>query len=207
MFLALMVIGIVGLLVMALPALGGSGHITAHHVTTHVGHHVATHHVGDASPSHGTAGSGHAVVKAEGWVTQFIPSPRAVFSFLALYGAFGNAFVRAMHLTPLFAAGVAVLPAFALERWVVARLWNLLFRSQGNPSSPLEQLLFSEAKAVTSFRNGRGIVSVVRDGRVVQFVARLPESQADVPIRVGETLRVEEVDAANERLTVGVVPK
>jgi hypothetical protein len=40
------------------------------------------------------------------------------------------------------------------------------------------------------------------DGRLVQFSARLPEAQAGMPVRVGDTLRVEEVDAANQRVLV-----
>ena len=63
----------------------------------------------------------------------------------------------------------------------------------------------SEATAVTPFRGGRGLVSVVRDGRLVQFSARLIDTQASLPVRVGDRLRIEDVDAARERVTVSVL--
>ena len=81
---------------------------------------------------------------------------------------------------------------------------NLLFRFEGRPSSPLEELVLCDATAVTAFRNGRGIVSLVRDGRSVQFSAQLIEAQAAMEVRVGDRLRVEDLDAQRERLTVSV---
>ena len=141
---------------------------------------------------------------APGGMTRFLPSPRAVFSVLALYGAFGNALVEAAHL-PVWAAAVAALvPALLVERFVIAPVWNMLFRFQAAPSAPLEALLFGEARAVTPFRNGKGIVSVVREGRLVQLAARLPEAQARRPVKVGDRLIVEDVDPSIERLTVSI---
>ena len=81
-------------------------------------------------------------------------------------------------------------------------LWNALIHAEGQPSAPLEELVMDEAEAVTPFTNGRGIVQVVRDGRLVQFSAHLPAEQATMPVRVGDKLRVEDVDAEKERLTV-----
>jgi hypothetical protein len=63
----------------------------------------------------------------------------------------------------------------------------------------------SEATAVTPFRGGRGVVSVVREGRLVQFSARLIEAQTSLPVRVGDRLRIEDVESARERVTVSVV--
>jgi len=134
-----------------------------------------------------------------------VPSPRAVFSVFALYGAFGNALLQAAHLSLLAAALVAAVPALLVERFAVTPLWNLLFRFQGKPNAPLEELIYAEATAVTPFRNGRGIIAVVRDGRLVQFAARLREDEAALPVRVGERLRVEDVDAKQERFTVSVL--
>ena len=222
MFLILMVVGLVGLLVMALPAfarhgaaghgaagrLGHAGHAALHagHAALHVGHVAKLAAKAGAAPAHGLVkhAPGHAATETAAGVTRFLPSPRLVFSLLALYGAFGNALVRAVHLRPLWAALVAVLPALAVERFLVTPLWNLLFRFQGQPSSPLEELVLSEARAVTPFRNGRGIVALVRDGRTVQFSARLAEPQAGREVRVGDRLRVEDVDAQRERLTVSL---
>lgn len=201
MFLMLMVIGLAGLLVMALPAFArhgtGGGH-AAHHAL-----HVRST---PALPGHGLIKETNALAAAKSATgpMRFIPSPRLIFSLLALYGAFGNALLRAAHLSPLVAALVAVLPAAAIERFAVTPLWNLLFRFEGRPSSPLAELVLGDATAVTAFRNGRGIVSIVRDGRLVQFSARLIDAQAALEVRVGDRLRVEDLDAERERLTVSV---
>ena len=199
MFLALTVIGLVGLGMLALPALGG--------------HHAAAQGHGAAHPT-GHAGHGHAgaaqdrtalAVPAHGaW--RFVPSPRAIFSLCALYGAFGNALVHAGHLGVPLAAAVAPLPALLAERLLVRPVWRLLFRFQGAPSSPLEHLVLGEARAVVPFRNGRGLVSIVRDGRQVQLPARLRAEDAQAPVRVGQRLRIEDVDARQERLTVSIAP-
>lgn len=194
----------------------GPAHLGSGHGAAHAG---AGHAVGAQSAPAGAPGA-HALAPApgaasqemvpadadapSGWV-RLIPSPRAVFSVLALYGAFGNALAQAAHLPLLVAALVATVPTFAVERFAVRPLWNLLFRFQGQPSAPLEELIFDEAVAVTPFRNGRGIISLVREGRLVQFSARLRPDQAALPIKVGERLRVEDVDARQERLTVSVI--
>ena len=143
-------------------------------------------------------------VVAPGGMTRFLPSPRAVFSVLALYGAFGNALVEAAHLPVWAAAAAALVPAILVERLAVTPLWNMLLRFQGAPSAPLTALMFGEATAVTPFRNAKGLVSVVRDGRLVQLAARLTEAHAGKPVQVGDRLIVEEVDPSNERLTVSV---
>jgi len=209
MFLALMVAGLVGLMMMALPALarhGGGGH---HHLgaakpgvlPAHGAHATHGTHASDALIKQSNA---LAAAEAPRGLVRLVPSPRAVCSVLALYGAFGNALVHSAHLPLLVAALVALLPAIAVERLAVAPLWRLLFRFQGQPSSPLEELILAEATAVTAFRNGRGLVSLVRDGRLVQFAATLVEAQAARPVRVGDRLRVEDVDARRERLTVSL---
>jgi hypothetical protein len=89
-----------------------------------------------------------------------------------------------------------------LERYAVTPLWNEMLQFQGEPCSPLEYLLLQEAEAVTPFRNGRGVVQVERDGRLVQFSAHLPAAQATMPVQVGDKLRIEEVDEKNERVVV-----
>jgi hypothetical protein len=136
---------------------------------------------------------------------RFVPSPRAVFSVLALYGAFGNAAVHAFHLAPALAALAAALPALLVEWALVRPLWRLLFSFQASESSPLAELALADAEAVVPFRNGRGIVSTVRDGRRVQLSACLRSDQRALPVRVGDRLVIEEVDAAHERVTVSVL--
>ena len=195
-FLTLIVVGMVGLLVMALPAFGLGARSGGHGV-----HAIRAAHPTAHPPAAGvkTAPDGGLAT-----ATRFLPSPRAIFSVLAIYGALGNALVRAGHLTPRVAIFVALFPALAVERFVISPLWSWMFRYQAKPSSPLHELLMQEAKAVTAFRNGRGIVAVERDGRLVQFMARLPAGHAAMRIRVGETLRVDEVDGARECLVVGL---
>ncbi|HEY7956874.1 MAG TPA: hypothetical protein VII38_16330 [Polyangia bacterium] len=220
MFLILMVAGLVGLAMMALPAVGRHGNVARG--ALHAGHAAklgpmtaataalrgvaakSGTHVGQALVQQGNALAG---AETESGIARFIPSPRLICSLLALYGAFGNALLHAAHFSPLAAGLLATVPAILLEKFAVTPLWRLLFRFQGQPSSPLEELVLSEAKAVTPFRNGRGLVSLVRDGRLVQFAATLIESQAALSVRVGDRLQVEEVDGPRERVTVSVPPE
>lgn len=223
-----MVIGLVGLLLMAMPALGHHGHAhaahAAHGVRALFGRGATAPRLGGRS----AAGSGTAIaaaattagaaasaasagrefVGADAAATRllrFVPSPRTVCSVLALYGAFGNALIRAGHLRFGVAALAAAASALLVEYLVVRPVWNLLFRFQGQPNSPLDALLLSEAQAVVPFRNGRGLVSVVRDGRVVQLAATLEEDHAALPVKVGDRLRIEDVDTRRERVTVSIV--
>jgi hypothetical protein len=193
-FLTLLVVGLVGLGLMAVPAFGGHHHLFG--VRGHGHAPLAGHHAGSApgqAPSAGLA-------------QRFLPSPRGVFSLLALYGAFGNALMHAAHFGRGSAALIAIAPALAIE-WIVVRpIWNLLYRFQGQASGPLEALILSEAEAVVPFRNGRGLVATVRDGRRVQLSARLCEGQSAVPVAFGQRLRIEDVDARRECVTVSVLP-
>jgi len=190
-----MVVGLVGLVMMAIPALGGHRHLG--HVQTH-GH----------APAHGASlaqHGGHAHAHAARDGLRFLPSPRALFSIAALYGAFGNALVRAAHLTTTRAALIAIVPALLTEWFLIRPIWNLLFRFQGQASGPLEALILSEAEAVVPFRNGKGIVATVRDGRRVQLQARLADGEAALPVKFGQRLRIEDVDARRECVTVSVI--
>ncbi len=205
MFLILMVMGLVGLAAMAIPAIGrGHGALSGHGGLS--GHGALSAHAGAASVA-GGRGALQQVLPAdaahEGRL-RFVPSPRALFSVLALYGAFGNAALHAFHLPGLLAALAALPPALVVEWALVRPLWRVLFRVQAAESTPLEQLVANEARAVLAFRNGRGLVSTVRDGRRVQLVATLREDQRAWPVKVGDRLLIEEVDAARERVTVTV---
>jgi hypothetical protein len=212
-FLIVMVIGLVGLAVMALPALGRHGAAPTGHGHGALGHHGAA--AGHSLPAHGHAtalapAAGKEMLPADARpaaVGRWLPSPRAAFTVLALYGAFGNALVEAFHLTIVLAALVAVVPTLLVERFAVRPLWNLLFRFQGKASGRLEELILCEARAVSAFVNGRGIVSTNREGRLVQLHARLSDAQAALPVKVGDRLRIEDVDAARERVTVSIVPE
>jgi hypothetical protein len=216
-FLTLMVIGLAGLLVMAIPAFARHGHGHGHPAHAHGGA-VAR------GAAHGRAlGAGRAGAPVAGGggtpgrnevfaadpsaksLLRLLPSPRAICSVLALYGAFANALVRAGHMKFAVAAVAALAPALLVEWFVVRPVWNLVFRFQAQPSLPLEAVVLSDATAVVPFRNGRGMVSLVRDGRLVQLAARLRDDQARVPVKVGDRLRIEDVDAERERVTVTVL--
>jgi hypothetical protein len=196
-FLTAMVIGLVGLVMMAVPALGGR-------------HHLSHVRAGGHAPSLAHHG-GHVDALVRGGalkpylVLRFLPSPRALFSVSALYGAIGNALVHAVHLGRGTSALVAIPPALLIEGLLVRPIWNLLFRFQGEPSGPLEALILGEAQAVVPFRNGRGIVSTIREGRRVQLSARLRPEEAGQPVAVGQLLRIEDVDARRECVTVSVL--
>jgi hypothetical protein len=215
-FALLMLIGLAGLALMALPGFGRHGHAgTAPHGIGHVGHGAVPIGHDAGPPAHGPpAGSsatpgGHETAGSspgQGNAALFglIPSPRVIFSLMTLFGAFGYALVEAGHFSPTLAGLLAVIPALLIERFAVTPLWNLLFRFQGKPCAPLHDLVLNEAKAVTPFRNGRGLVSVVHDGRVVQLRAELAAPQKAMPVRVGDILFIEEVDASDERITVSL---
>lgn len=214
MFLTLTVIGLAGLAAMAMPALARLGHAHAHAQPTHApqvhGAHGGPGLRGLRGHGAPTAGRGRSDVMlpadtASRTLLRFVPSLRAICSALALYGAFGNALVRAAHWAPLVAGLSAVVPALLVERFTVRPVWNLLFRFQGQPSSPLEELVMAEARAVVPFRNGRGLVSAERDGRVVQLLAQLRGDQAALAVKVGDRLRIDDVDARRERVTVSLL--
>ena len=211
-FLALMAAGLTGLLVMAIPAFGRHGGIgtphglgAAGHSGLHIGPAHGAIHTGGAAIGHTLTAAGKGAAKSAASSAsslRFLPSPRMVFSLLALYGAFGNVLNGSLHLAMPIAAVLALVPAALLEKFAVTPLWNTMLGAQGVPSSPLEALTLCEGEAVTPFRNGKGIVAMERDGRLVQFSAQLLPEQAHLPVRVGDRLRVEEVDAARERMTV-----
>jgi hypothetical protein len=217
-FLIVMCVGLVGLGAMAVPGLfhhGHLGHPGSLHAThvhgalphaTHLGHPVAPHpgHLAAPHPgAHASAHSAHGGDSGQGFL-RFVPTPRVIFSVLALYGAFGN--MLALTFASLWlAALLALLPALLVERFLLSPLWKLAFRFQGQPSSPLPALLMEQARAVTPFHNGKGLVQVIRDGRSVQLSARLLEGQSMLPVRVGDTLRIEEIDPAHERVIVSLL--
>jgi len=212
-----MVIGLVGLLAMAAPAFARHGH--AHPVRGHApplargaaarAHSLGAGRGGAAAAARGAQTAGRneiiAATPTSTSLLRFLPSPRAICSVLALYGAFGNALVHAAHL-PFWVAVLAALPPALLVEWFVVRpVWNLVFRFEGRPSSPMADLILSEATAVVPFRNGRGVVSAIRDGRIVQLAARLADDQSSLAVKVGDRLRIEDVDAERERVTVSLL--
>jgi len=130
---------------------------------------------------------------------KLLPEPRSIFSFLAFYGAIGQALAQTLSFE---GAALAALPtAAALEALVARPLYALFLRFEGRPSSPLEALVGQRAVAVTHFKNGRGIVAVELDGREVQLVAHLVEGRSQEGSR-GEHLVIVAVDAGRQGVTV-----
>jgi hypothetical protein len=226
MFLIIMVIGLVGLAMMAVPAFARHGTAPPAHGPAHLPVHGPAHapaHLPAHGPAHAPSAPAHADAPARAsgpgeemlpapsatssGIARWVPSPRGIFTALALFGAFGNVFIDAFHLPLLLAALAAVVPTLLVERFAVRPLWNLVFRFQAQPSASLDQLILGEAIAVVPFRNGRGIVSTNREGRIVQLRACLSTDQASQEVRVGDRLRIEDVDAPNERVTVSVLPR
>jgi hypothetical protein len=229
LFLALIAVGLVGLLLMAIPGFSRHGHAPS---LGHSGHggpglHEAAHgaaaalHAGaaralpaghsagapQASPTPAARGSsgGDAASTATGLnAARLIPAPRVLFSVLALEGAFGCAFTTTLGLSVPLAAIAALIPALLLERFLLAPIWDFLFRFEGKPAASLDDLLMEEAEAVTPFRNGRGIIRAELDGRVVQLSARLKPEQAALPVGVGDRVRIESIDGGRERAEVSL---
>jgi len=127
-----------------------------------------------------------------------------IFSLLTAYGAFGYVLVGAAHLPPSLVTWLAIVPALLLQRFALEPFWQAMLQFQGTPCAPLTEMVLSDAVAVTPFRNGKGIVQVIRGGREVQFSARLQDQQATMPVKVGDRLMVEEVDEVHERVVVSV---
>ena len=192
-FLIIMVSGLAGMLVMALPGFFSHGH-SGH---GHAGHGHGAH------SSHAAAHGGKMTVQPNG-ALRLVPQPRTILSLTALYGAFGLLLEQTAQWSVWPAALGAVVPAVMVERFILRPLWSWAMRFQGVPSSALESLVLDDARAVTHFRNGKGLVSVVRDGREVQLSARLSPEHAGLLVKTGDRLRIEDVDAEAERVTVSV---
>jgi hypothetical protein len=136
-----------------------------------------------------------------------IMSPRFLFSFFLGAGTVGE-LLRPMLGGPLLLAA-AIAGGIAFERVLVSPLWNVSMRFASAPASTLESAVTDEATAVTSFdENGQGIVSVEVDGQIVQILATLRANDRVLPgprIRVGQKVRVDEVDPQQHRCTVSLI--
>lgn len=206
-----LVLGVAGLLIMALQGIGG-GHGDHGHHGSDAGGHAHTGHSGDAhsghahSHSHSNAHS-HSHDSAVGKFLWSFASPRVWFSILIGMGLSGRA------MRPLFDGGallfVAALGIGIIFEWALVRpLWNFTFRFASRPAMTLESCLEDEATAVTAFdRNGQGIISVDLDGHVVQLLAtlRADDRALGAAVRAGDRVRIADVDSARNRCTVAVL--
>lgn len=202
-------LGAAGLGVMALSGIGGR-----HHGGTHAaghGHGGSSGH-GHAGPAHGGHAHAHHAtphVKGSGdsrWSLGALLSPRLFFGPLLGFGATG--FLGRHVLSGLPLVAVALVGGAAFELLAAGPMSNFFFRFASKPALTLESALEDEVRAVTGFdANGQGMVAIELDGQLVQVLATLsPEDRAaGVRVRTGDTLRVQEVDAARNRCTVSVL--
>jgi translation initiation factor IF-1 len=187
---------------------GVGGHLAGGHAHGHAGHldvgggHAHGHaHPGDHGHHHGEHGDGRAVGS---WFLSFL-SPRVLFSILIGAGAAGI-LLGGLLGGPLLAAA-AVAGGFAFELLAVRPVWNFFFRFGSEPALTLESAVTDTATAVTGFNpEGEGVVKIELDGQIVQVLARLSPADRASGMRVhaGDTLVVEEVDAARNRCTVSL---
>ena len=208
-----LLLGAAGLGVMALGGLGHRGHAGSAarghgHAAGH-GHGNAAGHVHGVRHSGHVTGAGHASPARDAMSNALwtITSPRFLFSFVLGFGLVGE-LLRPVLGGPLLLAA-AVAGAVLFERVLVSPLWNFTMRFASAPAVTLESAVSDEATAVTSFdANGQGIVSLEVDGQIVQILATLrPDDRAlgTARVRAGQRVRIEDVDAAQNRCTVSLI--
>jgi hypothetical protein len=193
-------LGFIGLIAIAI-----LGH--SHGFVRHFGHHS---HAG--AHSHGNpTGNGHGqrsqVMMRHTSVLQSWLSPRMFFSLLFAFGAAGT-LLRNL-LPSVVVLVLALVAAWAFERWMVQPIWRLLFGFASNPARTLESVLLEEAEAVTNFdRRGQGLVAVNLDGQVVQILASLNpvEQQLGLRVHAGDRLSITAVNAGRNSCTVARLP-
>jgi hypothetical protein len=130
-------------------------------------------------------------------------SPRVAFGILLGLGTAG-VLLRHQLGEPLRGA-CALAVGLAFDRWLLTPLWNLTLRFASKPALTLETAVTGEAKAITAFdADGNGIVQIDLDGQLVQVLATLTHSDRALGhrVRVGEALRIEDVDPKRNRCSV-----
>ena len=209
-YLFCLILGMVGLAAMAVSGLGrhgGGAHGHGGHGGGHGhagGHGPGSHgHAGGQAPGHGGAPTQAIGAQAATWM---LMSPRFLFAGMLGFGLVGVALRSWVGGAILL--GAAIAGGIAIERLLVAPLWQLSMRFASNPAITLESAITSEATVVSNFdKNGQGIIAVEVDGQVQQVLATL--SSADratgAKVRAGQLVRIEDVDAARQRCTVSLL--
>lgn len=216
LYITSLLLGAIGLAVMALGGFGHRGHGGRGGHGGHAGHgahsaHGATTAGGRTNANvphaHAAGGPTHGVRDTAANALWAVASPRFLFS-LALGAGVVGALLRPLLGGPILFA-VAVGGGVAFERVIVSPLWNFAMRFASTPASMLESAVADEATAVTSFdANGQGIVSVEVDGQIVQILATLqPDDRVlgGSRIRAGQRVRIEDVDAEKNCCTVSLI--
>lgn len=199
-----LLLGGTGLVTMAVTGLGrhghdGHGHAGHGHGYAHGGH--ATHaSLGDGSPHADASHDGGHDSPSLLWQ---LMSPRMLFAAALGVGVTGVALRPLLGGLPLALAALA--GGVAIERFLVQPIWNFTFRFASNPAMTLESAIEGEATVVSAFdASGHGLVAVEVDGQVVQLLGtlRAQDRAAGPRLRAGDTVRIEEVDAAKNRCVV-----
>lgn len=196
-------LGVTGLVVMALRGVGHHGPGDAHGHAGHGGHDGHAGHVGHGHAHDASDGSSDADGHDLAAKLSHLLSPRVIFSFFVGVGATGL-LAKPFLFEPLL-AGAAIAGGIAFERWLVGPIWKFLFKFESRPALMLESVLMDEARAASDFdAAGQGLISLELDGQVVQLLGTLrsEDRRAEVRVRRGDLLRIEEVDAVRNRCTV-----
>jgi hypothetical protein len=186
MFLMALVLGLVGLISMALLGIshaGGHGQHSSH------GHHDGFHghsHGGHQHSSHAHGSGEHGI-----WNQLLIfVSPRAIFSLALGFGAVG---MTVSFLPPVLAVLVAGAGAIMFERLLVQPYWNMLFKFSSSPAKNLESVKGALATANTNFdANGQGLIELELDGQIRQVLGTLTDKTTKVTR--GQQIRIEAVN-------------
>ncbi len=91
----------------------------------------------------------------------------------------------------------------ALEKIVVAPMWNVLTRFASKPARTLDSAIMEEATALTGFdASGCGLISINLDGHEMQLLGRLAPEFQEQRVHSGDVLIVESVDGARGQCVV-----
>lgn len=182
-------------------AAGGATHDLAHAGADGPGDAAPGGHTGDHGHGHnqGQEASGHSLTHLLlSWM-----SPRVIFGALVGFGAAGM-LLRPVLAAPLTAVA-AVVAGIGFEAGLLGPVWSLMFRFAGTPARTLADAWMETATATMAFdASGDGLVQIELNGELRQILARLrvQDRRSGVHVRMGDRLRVEEVDPEKNECVV-----
>ncbi len=177
------------------------GHADGGHAGAH-GHDVAHGHDAHGQDAHGHTHD-HGADRSLGLMILAWLSPRVLFGVLVGIGAAG--LLLRPYLPALFVAVLALTAGVLFEVGVLNPVWGLLFRFASQPARTLADAWMEVGTATTAFdATGDGLVRIELNGEVRQILGRLrPEDRrAGVRVRMGDRVRVEEVDPTRNECVV-----
>ena len=190
MFLTAMVLGLVGLIAMAVLGLSHGRHHGQH--SSH-GHHevgIGHNHHAHGTHQHSSHSHGSSEHNALGQLLIFL-SPRAIFSLALGFGAVG---MTVSFLPQFLAVIVAGAGAILFERLLVQPYWNAMFKFASTPAKNLESVKGALATANTNFdANGQGLIELELDGQVRQVLGTLKDKTSGVTR--GQQIRIDAVNS------------